>query len=75
MKCVICKHGETRSGKTTITLERGESTMVIKDVPADVCQDCEEAYLTENISSQLLRMAEEGASEGILVDVRHFKVA
>lgn len=36
MKCVICKRGETRPGKTAVTLERGESAMVVKDVPADV---------------------------------------
>lgn len=42
MKCVICKTGETRSGTTTVTLSRGETTVVIKNVPAEVCDTCGE---------------------------------
>lgn len=34
MKCVICKHGETQVGTTTVTLERGGLTLVVKAVPA-----------------------------------------
>ncbi|MBK7873467.1 MAG: YgiT-type zinc finger protein, partial [Saprospiraceae bacterium] len=34
MNCTICKISETKSGKTTILLERGESIIIIKDVPA-----------------------------------------
>jgi YgiT-type zinc finger domain-containing protein len=41
MKCVICKHGSTKSGRATITLERGGTTVVIKGVPAEVCANCE----------------------------------
>lgn len=39
MKCVICKHGETKSGLVTVTLERDESIVVIKKVPASVCNN------------------------------------
>lgn len=39
MKCVICKHGETRPGKTTVTLERGGATIVVKGVPAWICDN------------------------------------
>ncbi len=30
MKCVICKHADTVPGTTTVTLERGEFTYVVK---------------------------------------------
>lgn len=33
MKCVICKTGETKSGRVTVTLQRGETTVLIKDTP------------------------------------------
>ncbi|MFH1911437.1 MAG: YgiT-type zinc finger protein, partial [Pseudomonadota bacterium] len=36
MKCVICKHAETKLGTTTVTLERDGLTYVIKQVPAQV---------------------------------------
>ena len=45
MKCVICKHGETKDGTTTIILEREGSTIVFKDVPAKICDNCGENML------------------------------
>jgi YgiT-type zinc finger domain-containing protein len=38
MKCPICKGGETRPGRTAVTLERETTTLVFKAVPAEVCQ-------------------------------------
>ena len=40
MKCTICKLDLTRPGKATVVLERGQTTVVIKDVPADICENC-----------------------------------
>ena len=72
MKCVICKHGETRSGTTTVTLERGGATIVIKSVPAQICDNCGEAYVDEAITRQLLGIADEALRTGVQVDVREF---
>lgn len=72
MKCVICKHGETRPGKTTVTLERGGTTLVIKGVPARICDNCDEAYVDEQITRQLLVTADEALRAGVQVDVREF---
>ncbi len=75
MKCVICKHGETRSGTTTVTLEREGMTLVFKGVPAQVCQNCGEAYLDEATTARLLMTAEEAARAGVQVDVREYVAA
>jgi YgiT-type zinc finger domain-containing protein len=72
MKCVICKHGETSPGTVTVTLERGSTTLVIKDVPARVCQNCGEAYVDEATSAALLRDAEEAARKAVQVEVRAY---
>lgn len=72
MKCVICKAGETTLGKTTLTLERGTTTLVFKNVPARVCTNCGETYVEEGISARLLQAAEEAARSGVLVDVREY---
>ena len=45
--CVIWKQGKTQLGTTTITLERAETTVVFKNVPAQVCENCGEAYVEE----------------------------
>ena len=45
--CAICKQGEVVAGTTTVTLERGGTTVVIKAVPAGVCDNCGEEYVDE----------------------------
>lgn len=75
MKCVICKHGETKQGTTTITLERGSATIVFKDVPAQICDNCGEKYVDSTITKELLRKANELVSNGTEVDIRKFQVA
>ena len=72
MKCVICKKGETRQGTSTVTLERDKVTLVVKLVPARVCENCGEAYMDEKTTSRLLRTAEEAARAGVRVDLRDY---
>lgn len=72
MKCVVCRQGETASGYTTVTLERDTLTLVIKRVPAQVCQNCGEAYVDEKVTVRLLEEAEAMATAGALVDVRQY---
>ena len=33
MKCVLCKHGETRLGTVTVTLQREETTVILQGSP------------------------------------------
>jgi YgiT-type zinc finger domain-containing protein len=40
MTCRICKQSLTEPGHTTVTLERGDLTLVARDVPAIVCPNC-----------------------------------
>jgi YgiT-type zinc finger domain-containing protein len=72
MKCVICKQGETRQGKTTVTLERDGTTLVVKGVPANICANCGEEYLDEDVTAQLLQTAEDAVRARIQVDIREF---
>jgi len=75
MKCVICKQGETRAGVTTLTFTRDGTTLVVKNVPAQVCASCGEAYVDEVITARLLTTAEEAARAGVRVDVREYATA
>lgn len=70
MKCVICKYGETLPGHTTVTLERGRTILVFRNVPAQVCANCGEAYVSEEITARLLKEAEEATRAQIQVGVR-----
>jgi YgiT-type zinc finger domain-containing protein len=75
MTCVICRHGTTRLGKATVTLERDATTLIVKGVPADVCANCGEEYVSEETTVRLLRIAEDAAREGVQVDIREYVAA
>ena len=75
MKCVICKQGETHNGTTTVTLEQNSTTLVFKEVPAQVCSNCLETYIEEEIAHQLLTVAKQSVDAGVQVDVREFKTS
>jgi len=75
MKCLICQHGQTAPGHVTVTLERGELTLVYKNVPADVCDNCGEQYVSEATTKRLLQQANEAAAAGVKVEVRTFAAA
>ncbi len=75
MKCIICKDGDTNLGTTTVTLEREATTVVFKHVPAQVCENCGEAYIDAEVTRQLLQVIEEAARGGVQVDVRQYIAA
>lgn len=50
MKCTICKTGELKPGHTTVVLERDGATIVLKEFPADSCDNCGE-YICVRIRS------------------------
>ncbi|MDD3598150.1 type II toxin-antitoxin system MqsA family antitoxin [Sulfuricurvum sp.] len=75
MKCVICKHGETQQGSTTVTLEKNGSTIVFKHVPAHVCDNCGEKYVDDTVTAELLKKAQEIIKNGVEVDIREFQSA
>ena len=75
MKCVICRNGQTTSGSGTVTLQRGDMTLVVCDVPARVCANCGEEYFDEDRSSALLALAEDATRDGVRVEVRDYLAA
>jgi len=72
MKCVICRQGDTAPGKVTVTLQRGETTIVFKDVPAEVCQNCDEFYLSEEVTEKLLSRAEAAVKNGAELEILRY---
>lgn len=75
MKCAICRHGDMKSGTVTVTLTRDDLTLVVKDVPALVCENCGEEYVEDEVTARLLETAEEALKDGVQVDVRNYVAA
>ncbi len=72
MKCVFCKSGETAPGRTTVVLTRENTSIITKNVPAEICGTCGEYYLSESVTEQLLSRAEEAMSKGVEVEILRF---
>ena len=72
MNCVICKQGQTYNGKTTVTLERDQTTVVIKEVPAEICDNCGEYYLSEEVSKKVEELAEQAVQQGVEIEVLRY---
>ena len=72
MECVICKHGKTKQGLVSVTLERDDCLIVLKRVPADICENCGEYYLSEPVTEYVLNRAEEAVNKGVEVEILRY---
>ena len=73
-RCPLCG-GEMRDGITTIPFLISEKVVVIKDVPAEICSDCGEAYMKSSVVDKVesvLDKLDELRSE---MSVVHYEVA
>lgn len=72
MTCLICKTGQFKAGKTTVTLQRSEVTVILKKVPAQVCDNCGEYYLSEDVTRKTLLLAADVVRDGAELAVLRF---
>ncbi len=75
MECVICKHGTAKQGFVTFTLERKNVIIVFKNVPAMVCENCGDFYLTSETTKLLLEKANETLTKGVEFEIINLKFA
>lgn len=64
--CLICRFGERHPGITTLTLNRDGKILLVKDVPADICDTCGEAYMTSEVVGMVEEQAARAFTEGTL---------
>ena len=72
MKCVLCKHGTTYSGNVNVTLERDSCIIIIKGVPADICENCGEYYLSQSTTRSVLSRAERVVDRHTEIEILRF---
>jgi YgiT-type zinc finger domain-containing protein len=72
MKCTICNNGDTSSGFTTVSLQRAETTIIIKQVPAEICENCGEYYLSDETTEIVLHLAEQSIRHGAEVEILRY---
>ncbi len=69
MRCALCRNGTTQDGRVTITLERGSTILIFRQVPARVCDNCGEEYISSAVNKALLRRAEEELERGVALEM------
>lgn len=62
MVCGFCRGVRIEPGSVTVLLEREDTTVGIRDVPADVCRNCGEYWLEEGTAQRVLEQGEVAAS-------------
>ena len=72
MKCAICRNGETYSGQITVVLEKESTTLVFKNVPAEICENCGEEYLSSETKKNLLKKSKEAATRGVDLELLRY---
>ena len=73
MKCPICRFGEMKDGFTQVVLTRGNSTVIFRNVPAQICDDCGEYYLDEETAKDIYNRAEYCFTSGQEVAIIEYK--
>ena len=72
MKCAICRNGRTDAGYTTVILEREETILIVRHVPAQICDTCGEEYISSEVNRSLLQHAKEEYDRGIALELLNY---
>lgn len=72
MKCVICRTGDTTEGVANVTLNRGETTVLIKDVPAQICDNCGEYYLDNEVTNRVMSLGDIAVENNAIIEILEF---
>lgn len=71
-RCAFCPTGRRVPGETSVTLTRGDTTIVFRHVPAQVCDTCGEAYVDESIARELEAAAARAVDQGVTHQVSNY---
>jgi YgiT-type zinc finger domain-containing protein len=72
MNCTICKTGEMHPGKTTVMVERDRTVVIVREVPALICDNCGEYYLDNPVATRAATIVDNAVKNGAEVEVVRF---
>jgi YgiT-type zinc finger domain-containing protein len=73
-RCPLCG-GEMKDGITTIPFLSGERVTVIKNVPAEICADCGEAYMKSSVVDKIESLLDRVEALHSEMSVLHYEAA
>jgi YgiT-type zinc finger domain-containing protein len=73
-QCPLCG-GPMKEGISTIPFLIGEQVAIIKNIPAEICSDCGEAYMKSSIVGNIESLLDRLEALGSEVSVVHYEAA
>ena len=70
-QCPLCG-GRITGGITTFTANLGTAVMIVRDVPAQICNQCEEEWFETEVSRRLDELAADMRERGAEVEILKF---
>lgn len=75
MRCVVCKTGETEKGKTTVTLRRAGTVVIVEEVDAHICDTCGHYYLDSETAKIVMDKLKDAVGRGTKLEILALKAA
>lgn len=70
-QCPVCG-GTKRRGTTTFTVDYKSGILVVRNVPAEICSQCGEEWIGDEVAAKLETVAETARKEKKQVEVVDF---
>jgi YgiT-type zinc finger domain-containing protein len=67
-RCPLCG-GRKKPGTTTYSVDLGTGVIVVRNVPATVCDQCGEEWIASDIARKLEELTEEATQKGHPVEI------
>jgi YgiT-type zinc finger domain-containing protein len=72
MECIICKNGTTKMGLVNVPVVRDDKIIFIKNIPAQICNNCGEYYLENDVAEEVYKRANERINQGVEIEVTQY---
>lgn len=72
MKCVIYKNGTTENGLVNVPIVRKDKIIFIKNIPAQICNNCGEYYIDTIVAKEIYDKASERMNQGVEMEVTQY---
>lgn len=74
MNCPICK-GKFERGSSTFSAEIENGLLFVKDVPADICKQCGEVFIPDEVAETLENLVFKAKKEKVEMEIISYKMA
>jgi len=71
--CPVCHGGHKKNGRTTFTVDLGFGVVVVRDVPAQVCDLCGTDWLEDNVAEKLEEIVEQARRNHPVVEIANWQ--